>query len=315
MIRLKDILNETQSKQNLHEGTMSDNIKSIVRAAKSAAEKDFDKYKEFLDLDAIAKDKPQFSVEKIESSISNKLSQQAEGVLDEGIRDFIVNIANKVDDFFDGAAIKVIGGFSNLLVGALSLYEYKRYIRLGGFVDFYSKNMPADGMVLVKTPTRYGTRRSIMPFPELLDRYGDAEVVSKFLFGLFTVVFITTLIIIAVKLLARGVITVDRIAKSRTKSGTAQRTIYTLKMIFNNKSLYKFEQQPDDSVKLTFLKNSKFKNPESFANELSQVHGYKIKSTNPLTVVDKYFKTLQFTQSPDKTFYTIEVMWFVNLPK
>ena len=147
-----------------------------------------------------------------------------------------------------------------------------------------------------------------MPFPELLNKYGDMEVVSKFLFGLFTIVFMTTLIIIAVKLLAKGVISADRIAKGRTKSGTAERTIYTLKMIFNNKSLYKFEQQPDDSVKLTFLKNSKFKNPELFAKELSMVHGYKIKSTDPLTVVDKYFKTLKFTQSPDKTFYTIEVI-------
>lgn len=308
VIKLKDILNETQSKQNLHEGKMMDNIKAIVNSAKSAAEKDFDKYKEFLNLDAIAKDKPQLSVDKIATDVSNKLTQQSEGVLDEGIRDFIVKIANKVDDFISGSALTVIGGFSNLITGLLSVGSYGRYINLGKFVDFYNRNMPEDGMVLVKTRMRYTTSTEIMPFPELLNKYGDMEVVSKFLFGLFTIVFMTTLIIIAVKLLAKGVISADRIATGRTKSGTAERTISTLKMIFNNKSLYKFEQQPDDSVKLTFLKNSKFKNPELFAKELSMVHGYKIKSTDPLTVVDKYFKTLKFTQSPDKTFYTIEVM-------
>lgn len=308
VIKLKDILNETQSKQNLHEGKMMDNIKAIVNSAKAAAEKDFDKYKEFLNLDAIAKDKPQLSVDRIAADVSNKFTQQSEGVLDEGIRDFIVNMANKVDDFIHSDSLKVLGGFANFITGGLSYASYSRYIRLGKFVEFYNENMPKDGMVLIRTPTRFGSRTELIPFPELLDRYGNSEPVYKFLFGLFTIVFITTLIIVAVKLLAKGVIAVDRIAKGRTKSGTAERTIYTLKNIFNNKSLYKFEQQPDDSVKLTFLKNSKFKNPESFANELSRVHGYKIKSTNPLTVVDKYFKTLKFTQSPDKTFYTIEVM-------
>ena len=308
MIKLKDILNETQSKQNLNEGKMADNIRAIVNSAKAAAEKDFDKYKEFLNLDAIAKDKPQLSVDKIAADVSNKFSQQSEGILDEGIRDFIVKIANKIDDFIDIDALKVLGGFSNFITGLISFAAYSRYVRLGEFVEFYNKNMPADGMVLIRTPMRFGSRTELIPFPELLDRYGNSEPVYKFLFGLFTIVFITTLIIVAVKLIARGVIAVDRIAKGRTKSGTAERTIYTLKMIFNNKSLYKFEQQPDDSVKLTFLKNSKFKNPELFAKELSMVHGYKIKSTDPLTVVDKYFKTLKFTQSPDKTFYTIEVI-------
>lgn len=308
MIKLKEILNETQSKQNLHEGKMMDNIKAIVNSAKSAAEKDFDDYKQFLKLDAIAKDKPQLSVDKIAAGVSNKFTQQSEGVLDEGIRDFIVKVANKIDDFIDIDALKVLGGFSNLITGVISFASYRRYVRLRGFVEFYNNNMPADGMVLIRTPMRIGSRTELIPFPELLDRYGNSEPVYKFLFGLFTIVFITTLIIVAVKLLAKGVISADRIATRRTKSGTTERTIYTLNNIFNNKSLYKVEQQPDDSVKLTFLKNSKFKNPELFAKELSMVHGYKIKSTDPLTVVDKYFKTLKFTQSPDKTFYTIEVM-------
>lgn len=306
MIKLKDILNETQTKQNLHEGKMMDNIKAIVNSAKSAAEKDFDDYKQFLKLDAIAKDKPQLSVDKIAADVSNKFSQQSEGVLDEGIRDFIVKIANKIDDVVHSELLHVILGFSNLITGFLSLAEYRDYIDLGKLVEFYKKNMPSDGMVLIQTPrVKSGVITELIPFPELLNRYGNSEYMYKFLFGLFTMVFITTLIIIAVNFLNQGVLT---IAKHRTKSGTAERTIYTLKMIFNNKSLYKFEQQPDDSVKLTFLKNSKFKNPELFAKELSTAYEYKIKSTNPLTVVDKYFKTLKFTQSPDKTFYTIEVM-------
>jgi len=306
VIKLKDILNETQSKQNLHEGKMMDNIRAIVNSAKSAAEKEFDNYKDVLNLDLIAKDKPQISVDNIAADVSNKFTQQSEGVLDEGIRDFIVNMAKKIDNFL-GTNAKALIGFINAIPGILTLAAYGRYVQLGKFVEKYTNNVPEDGMVLIRTGLKI-KRSELIPFPELLNRFGDADATLKFLFGIFTVVFLASLIVIAVKLLAKGVISADKIATGRTKSGTAERTIYTLKTIFNNKSLYKFEQQPDDSVKLTFLKNSKFKNPESFANELSRVHGYKVKSTDPLTVVDKYFKTLKFTQSPDKTFYTIEVM-------
>lgn len=147
MIKLKDILNETNKKQNINEGKISDTINLLTSMAKNEVKNNFKELTKFMDIDKIEKDLPKVSIRDIESNLVKtatelKTEQKSEGQINEGLSDFINSIKDKIEDLIKNVT-KFIQAVSRI-PGMIKNLKYVKDIR--GFMDYYSKNMTTDGV-------------------------------------------------------------------------------------------------------------------------------------------------------------------------
>ena len=178
--------------QNLNENKLVDAVKGIIKSAKDAAKRDFNEYKEFLDLEKIAKDKPRISTNNIETLVASKLSQQSEGVVNEGARDFILKLADKINIFDIKTNLYI-----TTAMGMLASASYLRYIKLSAFAKYYAENIPKEANELLNNPVIRG-------FTEFKFELG--KNLAHFGFAVFTIVFIIALIMLAGNFVSAGIV-------------------------------------------------------------------------------------------------------------
>ena len=178
--------------QNLNENKLVDAVKGIIKSAKDAAKRDFNEYKEFLDLEKIAKDKPRISTNNIETLVASKLSQQSEGVMNEGARDFILKLADKINIFDIKTNLYI-----TTAMGMLASATYLKYIKLSAFAKYYAENIPKEANELLNNPVIRG-------FTEFKFELG--KNLAQFGFAVFTIVFIIALIMLAGNFVSAGIV-------------------------------------------------------------------------------------------------------------
>lgn len=177
--------------QNLNENKIVDVIRGVIKSAKDAAKRDFDQYKEFIDLEQIAKDKPQISTNKLEALVSSKLSQQSEDVVNEGVRDFILKLADKMN-FFD---VKT-NIYITTAMGMLASSTYIKYIKVGAFAKYYAENIPNEANRLLSNPALQNATQFGFDIGKSLAYFG---------FAVFTVAFVISLIMLAGNFVSAGI--------------------------------------------------------------------------------------------------------------
>lgn len=177
--------------QNLNENKVIDMVRGIIKSAKDVAKRDFDEYKKFLDLEKIAKDKPQISTNKLETLVTNKLSQQSEGVVNEGVREFILKLADKMN-FFDVKTNLYI----TTAMGMLASSTYIKYIKVGAFAKYYADNVPNEANSLLNNPALQGVTQFGFDLGKNLAYFG---------FAIFTTAFIIALIMLAGNFVSAGI--------------------------------------------------------------------------------------------------------------
>ena len=298
LLEAEDVLRKIrlEQRQQLNEGVIMDAIAGIRKAAESYAKENFEEYKPFLKMDKIQNDKPKVSLDMVQSKVAGLVKQGSnESVVNEGLSD----ILRKIWDV--STNLSWISGIISALAGGAYSLIFVKYLVLKDAFEHFSEKVGADGIIEVILPRfRAPNKHVFYNFQQLLDKISSTDATLNFISTIFFIFLCITLISLAVKYISSGL-------HGRTDKITSYRTENELKSLFPNSANYKLEKTGENTMKFTFLKNSKYKDPNMFINQIKRA-GYKIKSESPLIVKDRYSKTIKFTPSQNNSVYDIEIM-------
>jgi hypothetical protein len=197
LLEAEDVLKKIrlEQRQQLNEGVIMDTIAGIRQAAESYAKQNFEEYKEFLKIDKIKKDKPNVSVEPVQSKVSSFVKQGTnESAVNEGLRDIMWKIHSFSSD------LSFISGIISSLAGGTYALIFIKYVKLKDAFEHFSEKVGPDGIVEIILPRfKVGDDQVFYNFQQLLDKMSSTESTLNFISIIFFTFLCITLISLAVK--------------------------------------------------------------------------------------------------------------------